>query len=419
METRGKVLILGATGGIGGETARRLIQKKWDVRALKRGLHGSERRGDIQWVGGDALDPEQVAAAAADCSAIVHAVHRTLIGMRKNGHDIAFACHRRPDVFRFVVCRTRKAFQNFFQLRLGIGGTHVDHAAVHGTARIDKRRLDHFARFALCATGLFLLGGNDGLCGFGKLLHVDRTHIAIDPGRIAQHLVVIAAVAERHDGFPAAAQRQLRIGGQRKRIALRDHAQHHAAVRAAVQNIVHIRVERKIVRAYAQLFRAVDFIENDPGDGVRDRRAVDIGVSYFTRDILLFVGKEEVGIAIAAHVVLANQARQRSRNAFAKRYLIGTDGIQHKNGDVVHRRLDVVDIANKIQGFQNLDVVQLKPRAVFRRALAAIDDTTDVMLQKLGKRVVETPERNKGVGAVIGDGLSRFLKARQHAALAA
>lgn len=29
METRGKVLILGATGGIGGETARRLIQKKW------------------------------------------------------------------------------------------------------------------------------------------------------------------------------------------------------------------------------------------------------------------------------------------------------------------------------------------------------------------------------------------------------
>lgn len=75
METRGKVLILGATGGIGGETARRLIQKKWDVRALKRGLHGSERRGDIQWVGGDALDPEQAAAAAADCSAIVHAVN--------------------------------------------------------------------------------------------------------------------------------------------------------------------------------------------------------------------------------------------------------------------------------------------------------------------------------------------------------
>lgn len=75
METRGKVLILGATGGIGGETARRLIQKKWDVRALKRGLHGSEQRDDIQWIGGDVLDPDQVAAAAAGCSAIVHAVN--------------------------------------------------------------------------------------------------------------------------------------------------------------------------------------------------------------------------------------------------------------------------------------------------------------------------------------------------------
>lgn len=75
METRGKVLILGATGGIGGETARRLIREKWDVRALKRGLHGSEQNGGIQWIGGDALDADQVAAAATDCSVIVHAVN--------------------------------------------------------------------------------------------------------------------------------------------------------------------------------------------------------------------------------------------------------------------------------------------------------------------------------------------------------
>ena len=75
METKGKVLILGATGGIGGETARRLIQEKWDVRALKRGLQDSEQSGDIQWVEGDALDIEQVAAAAAGCNVIIHAVN--------------------------------------------------------------------------------------------------------------------------------------------------------------------------------------------------------------------------------------------------------------------------------------------------------------------------------------------------------
>lgn len=75
METRGNVLILGATGGIGGETARRLMRDKWNVRALKRGLDGSERKEGILWIGGDALDKEHVTAAAAGCSVIVHAVN--------------------------------------------------------------------------------------------------------------------------------------------------------------------------------------------------------------------------------------------------------------------------------------------------------------------------------------------------------
>ncbi|URN97395.1 NAD-dependent epimerase/dehydratase family protein [Leclercia adecarboxylata] len=75
MDTRGKVLILGATGGIGGETARRLVQEKWDVHALTRGSPGRERKGEIQWTEGDALDREQVVAAATDCSVIVHAVN--------------------------------------------------------------------------------------------------------------------------------------------------------------------------------------------------------------------------------------------------------------------------------------------------------------------------------------------------------
>ena len=74
METRGKVLILGATGGIGGETARRLIQKKWDVRALKRGLHGSEQRDDIQWIGAT-FSTRTKSPRRRGCNAIVHAVN--------------------------------------------------------------------------------------------------------------------------------------------------------------------------------------------------------------------------------------------------------------------------------------------------------------------------------------------------------
>ncbi|MHB9328387.1 NAD-dependent epimerase/dehydratase family protein [Phytobacter ursingii] len=75
MKSKNTVLILGATGGIGGEIARKLIREKWDVRALRRNTPQNEEHGDITWINGDALNAEQVAAAASRCSVIVHAVN--------------------------------------------------------------------------------------------------------------------------------------------------------------------------------------------------------------------------------------------------------------------------------------------------------------------------------------------------------
>lgn len=75
MKNRNKVLILGATGGIGGEVARKLVREKWDVHALRRNDAPNEKRGNITWTRGDALNAEQVAAAASECSVIVHAVN--------------------------------------------------------------------------------------------------------------------------------------------------------------------------------------------------------------------------------------------------------------------------------------------------------------------------------------------------------
>ena len=75
MKSKNTVLILGATGGIGGEIARKLIREKWDVRALRRNTPQNEEHGDITWINGDALNAEQVAAAASGCSVIVHAVN--------------------------------------------------------------------------------------------------------------------------------------------------------------------------------------------------------------------------------------------------------------------------------------------------------------------------------------------------------
>jgi len=70
-----QVLVLGASGGIGGEVARQLRDAGWRVKALKRGMDVPERREGIEWSGGDAMNPDHVRQAARGCQVIVHAVN--------------------------------------------------------------------------------------------------------------------------------------------------------------------------------------------------------------------------------------------------------------------------------------------------------------------------------------------------------
>ncbi|WP_296952831.1 NAD-dependent epimerase/dehydratase family protein [uncultured Massilia sp.] len=85
---KGTALVLGATGGIGGAVARRLLRGGWAVRALRRAGPGvapgvaphmtpqpAPAAGDIAWMQGDAMDAAAVARAAAGCDVIVHAVN--------------------------------------------------------------------------------------------------------------------------------------------------------------------------------------------------------------------------------------------------------------------------------------------------------------------------------------------------------
>lgn len=67
------VLVVGANGGIGGETCSALLRHGWTVRALAR-RPGSARQG-VEWFQGDAMVAEDVARAAAGVDAIVHAVN--------------------------------------------------------------------------------------------------------------------------------------------------------------------------------------------------------------------------------------------------------------------------------------------------------------------------------------------------------
>ena len=76
MVGKNTVLVLGATGGIGGEVARQLRDSGWDVRALqRRAAQSAVQRNGITWIRGDAMNREDVIAAADGCSVIVHAVN--------------------------------------------------------------------------------------------------------------------------------------------------------------------------------------------------------------------------------------------------------------------------------------------------------------------------------------------------------
>ncbi len=78
MTSNQTVLVLGASGGVGGEVARRLAARGWTVRALNRNpeqLSAADKASGFVWVRGDAMSAADVAAAAEGASVIIHAVN--------------------------------------------------------------------------------------------------------------------------------------------------------------------------------------------------------------------------------------------------------------------------------------------------------------------------------------------------------
>lgn len=75
--TNKNALVLGATGGIGGELTQVLLQKSWLIRALTRNPAKASKGRDpaIRWIQGDAMDPKAVLKAAEGVNVIIHAVN--------------------------------------------------------------------------------------------------------------------------------------------------------------------------------------------------------------------------------------------------------------------------------------------------------------------------------------------------------
>src|SRR5499433_2174290 len=68
-------LVVGASGGIGSETALAFSQHGWKIRAFSRTKGSASGSSGWEWVKGDALDRASVLAASQGVQAIVHAVN--------------------------------------------------------------------------------------------------------------------------------------------------------------------------------------------------------------------------------------------------------------------------------------------------------------------------------------------------------
>lgn len=69
------VLVIGATGGIGGAVAKALVAHGWRVRAMHRDPEAAGKKdglAGIEWVKGDAMNRDDVVAAARGASVVVH-----------------------------------------------------------------------------------------------------------------------------------------------------------------------------------------------------------------------------------------------------------------------------------------------------------------------------------------------------------
>ena len=70
-------LVLGGTGGIGGETAAALARHGWKIRALTRNPDSEavRRQPGWEWVRDDSMDAASVVWAAAGAALLIHAVN--------------------------------------------------------------------------------------------------------------------------------------------------------------------------------------------------------------------------------------------------------------------------------------------------------------------------------------------------------
>ena len=175
----------------------------------------------------------------------------------------------------------------------------------------------------------------------------------------------------------------------------------------------------KVILAVFIFLCRIDFAVDCLRNALDDLCAVNGRILDVDGNILFLICQEGIGIAIAGDVVLRQKAFQRSRDGCAEGNLVGVNIVDHQNGDILNVRLDIFNVADKVEQLEDVHVLLLQAVVGIRRILAAVDDPADGALQEGMYRVIELIERHKGVLVLVLYLLRRLLETGQHGAFAA
>ena len=339
----------------------------------------------------------------------------------EDSKNIGVAVHKLIDHVEFGIDALDEALHRLIQFVLRRAVFQVEDFAVNIELALDDGFFNQASRVAFQLPCLVVAVPDDPLDALRHLRHIPLLDILADLHRLFQFVEVGRVRRENDDCLVV----DLRVHDKplipnAVEVACNgDDAKPHSASGRAVQRLVNVLIVGKVILTVFIFLCRVDFAVDRLRNALDDLCAVNRRVLDVDGNILFLIRQEGVGIAIAGDVVLRQKAFQRSRDGRTEGNLVRVNIVDHQDGDVLDVRLDVLNIADEVEQFEDVHVLLLQAVVGIRRILAAVDDPADGTLQEGMYRVIELIERHKSVLILILDLLCRFLEAGQHGAFAA
>ena len=339
----------------------------------------------------------------------------------KDGENIGVAVHKLIDHVELGIDALDKALHRLVQLVLRRTVFQVEDFAVNIELSLDDGFFNQAAGMAFQLPCLVIAVADDSLDALRHLRHIPLLDILADLHRLFQFVEVGRVRRENNDCLVV----DLRVHDKplisdAVEVACHgDDAKPHSTCGRAVQRLVNVLIVGKVILAVFVFLCRIDFAVDRLRNALDDLCAVNRRVLDVDGNILFLICQEGVGIAIAGDVVLRQKAFQRSCDGRTEGNLVRVNIVDHQDGDILDVRLDVLNIADEVEQFEDVHVLLFQSIVRVRRVLAAVDDPADGTLQEGMYRVVELIERHKGVLILVFDFLRRFLEAGQHGAFAA